>query len=87
MALPAVDCDKAFAMQLMLEDTLLTTQTVYFQVALLYPAPCYIIYMSIFHQIKSYCACVPCHDLEAWSCCFSGEGISFTKLRIWVKLL
>jgi protein transport protein SEC24 len=36
MALPAVDCDKAFAMQLMLEDTLLTTQTVYFQVALLY---------------------------------------------------
>ncbi|OVA19902.1 zinc finger protein [Macleaya cordata] len=36
MALPAVDCDKAFAMQLSLEDTLLTTQTVYFQVALLY---------------------------------------------------
>ena len=37
IALPAVDCDKAFAMQLSLEDTLLTTQTVYFQVALLYP--------------------------------------------------
>jgi protein transport protein SEC24 len=37
MALPAVDCDKAFAMQLMLEETLLSTQTVYFQVALLYP--------------------------------------------------
>ncbi|GLJ20808.1 hypothetical protein SUGI_0379320 [Cryptomeria japonica] len=36
LALPAVDCDKAFAMQLSLEDTLLTTQTVYFQVALLY---------------------------------------------------
>ncbi|KAG0585748.1 hypothetical protein KC19_2G035200 [Ceratodon purpureus] len=36
MALPAVDCDKAFAMQLVLEDTLLSTQTVYFQVALLY---------------------------------------------------
>ncbi|KAL2613081.1 hypothetical protein R1flu_024773 [Riccia fluitans] len=36
MALPAVDCDKAFAMQLTLEDTLLTTQTLYFQVALLY---------------------------------------------------
>lgn len=36
MALPAVDCDKAFAMQLQLEDTLLSTQTVYFQVALLY---------------------------------------------------
>ncbi|XP_031503945.1 protein transport protein Sec24-like At3g07100 isoform X1 [Nymphaea colorata] len=36
MALPAVDCDKAFAMQLALEETLLTTQTVYFQVALLY---------------------------------------------------
>lgn len=37
MALPAVDCDKAYAMQLCLEDTLLTSQTVYFQVALLYP--------------------------------------------------
>eukprot|EP00268_Persea_americana_P055217 TRINITY_DN6401_c0_g2_i1.p1 TRINITY_DN6401_c0_g2~~TRINITY_DN6401_c0_g2_i1.p1 ORF type:complete len:993 (+),score=200.70 TRINITY_DN6401_c0_g2_i1:300-3278(+) len=36
LALPAVDSDKAFAMQLSLEDTLLTTQTVYFQVALLY---------------------------------------------------
>lgn len=36
LALPAVDCDKAYAMQLSLEDTLLTTQTVYFQVALLY---------------------------------------------------
>ncbi|KAH9619758.1 hypothetical protein KSS87_018487 [Heliosperma pusillum] len=38
LALPAVDCDKAFAMQLTLEETLLTTQTVYFQVALLYPS-------------------------------------------------
>lgn len=37
IALPAVDCDKAYAMQLSLEETLLTTQTVYFQVALLYP--------------------------------------------------
>lgn len=36
LALPAVDCDKAFAMQLSLEETLMTTQTVYFQVALLY---------------------------------------------------
>ncbi|KAG1368068.1 protein transport protein Sec24-like [Cocos nucifera] len=36
LALPAVDCDKAFAMQLSLEDTLMTTQIVYFQVALLY---------------------------------------------------
>ncbi|CAL5353728.1 unnamed protein product [Camellia sinensis] len=36
LALPAVDCDKAYAMQLNLEETLLTTQTVYFQVALLY---------------------------------------------------
>ncbi|GMH28103.1 hypothetical protein Nepgr_029946 [Nepenthes gracilis] len=36
LALPAVDCDKAFAMQLCLEETLLTIQTVYFQVALLY---------------------------------------------------
>ncbi|KAG2694555.1 hypothetical protein I3760_08G151200 [Carya illinoinensis] len=40
MALPAVDCDKAYAAQLSLEDTLLTTQTVYFQVALLYTASC-----------------------------------------------
>jgi protein transport protein SEC24 len=37
LALPAVDSDKAFAMQLSLEETLMTTQTVYFQVALLYP--------------------------------------------------
>lgn len=37
LALPAVDCDKAYAMQLSLEETLLTNQTVYFQVALLYP--------------------------------------------------
>ncbi|KAH7679271.1 protein transport protein SEC24 protein [Dioscorea alata] len=36
LALPAVDCDKAFAMQLALEETLITTQTAYFQVALLY---------------------------------------------------
>ncbi|ERN19877.1 protein transport protein Sec24-like At3g07100 [Amborella trichopoda] len=36
LALPAVDCDKAFAMQFSLEETLLNTQTVYFQVALLY---------------------------------------------------
>ncbi|GAB4832920.1 Protein transport protein Sec24A [Ancistrocladus abbreviatus] len=36
LALPAIDCDKAFAMQLCLEETLLTTQTVYFQAALLY---------------------------------------------------
>ncbi|XP_043701190.1 protein transport protein Sec24-like At3g07100 [Telopea speciosissima] len=36
LALPAVDCDKAFAMQFSLEETLLTTQTIYFQVALLY---------------------------------------------------
>nr|GMD61679.1 protein transport protein Sec24-like At3g07100 [Ipomoea batatas] len=36
LALPAVDCDKAYAMQLSLEETLLTSQTVYFQVALLY---------------------------------------------------
>ncbi|RLM66248.1 hypothetical protein C2845_PM16G01150 [Panicum miliaceum] len=35
LALPAVDSDKAFAMQLSLEETLMTTQTVYFQVALL----------------------------------------------------
>ncbi|KAG0473484.1 hypothetical protein HPP92_015341 [Vanilla planifolia] len=35
LALPAVDSDKAFAMQVSLEDSLLTTQIVYFQVALL----------------------------------------------------
>ncbi|KAI3742630.1 hypothetical protein L1987_60319 [Smallanthus sonchifolius] len=40
IALPAVDCDKAYAMQFALEDTLLTTQIVYFQVALLYTASC-----------------------------------------------
>ncbi|KAF4402787.1 hypothetical protein G4B88_010239 [Cannabis sativa] len=40
IALPAVDCDKAFAMQFSLEEALLTTQTVYFQVALLYTASC-----------------------------------------------
>ncbi|KAF5454231.1 hypothetical protein F2P56_023911 [Juglans regia] len=40
MALPAVDCDKAYAAQLSLEETLLTTPTVYFQVALLYTASC-----------------------------------------------
>ncbi|KAL0922326.1 hypothetical protein M5K25_006302 [Dendrobium thyrsiflorum] len=36
LSLPAVDSDKAFAMQLTLEETLLTTQVVFFQVALLY---------------------------------------------------
>ncbi|KAA8515259.1 hypothetical protein F0562_018511 [Nyssa sinensis] len=36
LALPAVDCDKAYAMQFSLEETLLTTQIVYFQVALLF---------------------------------------------------
>ncbi|XP_078432207.1 sec23/Sec24 protein transport family protein [Wolffia australiana] len=36
LALPSVDCDKAFGMQLSLEETLMTSQTVYFQVALLY---------------------------------------------------
>jgi protein transport protein SEC24 len=36
LALPAVDVDKAFAMQLTLEETLLTSPTVYFQVAVLY---------------------------------------------------
>ncbi|EPS71441.1 hypothetical protein M569_03318, partial [Genlisea aurea] len=36
ISLPAVDCDKAYVAQLALEDTLLTTQTVFVQVALLY---------------------------------------------------
>ncbi|KAJ8754890.1 hypothetical protein K2173_015402 [Erythroxylum novogranatense] len=40
LALPVPDCDKAYAMQLSLEETLLTNQTVYFQVALLYTASC-----------------------------------------------
>lgn len=38
IALPATDCDKAYAMQFALEETLLTNQIVYFQVALLYTA-------------------------------------------------
>lgn len=46
LALPAVDCDKAYAAQLSLDETLLTTQTVYFQVALLYP--CLIIFIIYF---------------------------------------
>ena len=37
LALPAVDCDKAYGAQLSLEETLLTSKTVYFQVVLLYP--------------------------------------------------
>lgn len=37
LALPAVDCDKAYAAQFSLEETLLATQTIYFQVVLLYP--------------------------------------------------
>ncbi|KAM3250216.1 hypothetical protein P3L10_004285 [Capsicum annuum] len=37
IALPAVDCDKAYTMHFSLEETLLTSQTVYFQVVLLYP--------------------------------------------------
>ncbi|KAH7662696.1 vWA-like protein [Dioscorea alata] len=36
LELPAVDCDKAFAMQFSLDETLITAQTIYFQVALLY---------------------------------------------------
>ncbi|KAJ7531587.1 hypothetical protein O6H91_14G050000 [Diphasiastrum complanatum] len=36
LALPAVDCDKTYAVQISLEDTLLTSQIVYFQVALLF---------------------------------------------------
>lgn len=54
LALPAVDCDKAYAAQLSLEDTLLTTQTVYFQVALLYP--CLIIIQLYFMHYP--CMCV-----------------------------
>jgi protein transport protein SEC24 len=50
LALPAVDCDKAFAMQLTLEDTLMTTQTVYFQVALLYPLIDLLNFLTIMFQ-------------------------------------
>lgn len=50
MGLPAVDCDKSFAMQLVLEDTLLTTQTVYFQVALLYPS--FLIFIGLLFEIN-----------------------------------
>jgi hypothetical protein len=37
LGLPALDCDKAFVTQLSLEEKSLTTETVYFQVSLLYP--------------------------------------------------
>ncbi|MBA0654497.1 hypothetical protein Goklo_021491, partial [Gossypium klotzschianum] len=40
LGLPTVDCDKAYAVQLSLEETLLTTQTVYLQAVLLYTASC-----------------------------------------------
>ncbi|KAL7126656.1 hypothetical protein ABFS83_14G202200 [Erythranthe nasuta] len=36
LALPALDCDKAYGAQFCLDETLLTTQIAYFQVALLY---------------------------------------------------
>lgn len=54
LALPAVDCDKAFAMQLALEETLMTTQTVYFQVALLYP---YLKYLVIAFNLMLFALC------------------------------
>ena len=47
MALPAVDCDKAFAMQMILEESLLTSQTAYLQAALLYPSALGLILFSI----------------------------------------
>lgn len=47
LALPAVDCDKAFAMQLNLDETLLTIQTVYFQVALLYPSASFFFFFCL----------------------------------------
>lgn len=53
LALPAVDSDKAFAMQLSLEETLLTTQVVFFQVALLYTSS------SGERRIRSHTAAVP----------------------------
>lgn len=61
LALPAVDCDKAYAMQLSLEETLLTTQTVYFQVALLYPLP------DITDNYEFACL-LSCHSLLAIDC-------------------
>ncbi|GER29733.1 transport protein Sec24 [Striga asiatica] len=56
LALPAVDCDKAYAAQLSLEETLLATQTVYFQVALLYPF-CKILHMK--RRIRVHTAAAP----------------------------
>lgn len=53
LALPTVDSDKAFAMQLSLEETLLTTQAVFFQVALLYTSS------SGERRIKVHTAAVP----------------------------
>ena len=47
MALPAVDCDKAFAMQMVLEESLLTSQTAYLQAALLYPSAVGLILFSV----------------------------------------
>ncbi|KVI12414.1 Gelsolin domain-containing protein [Cynara cardunculus var. scolymus] len=55
LALPAVDCDKAYAMQFALEETLLTTQIVYFQVALLYPSLILSSQIFLFNSVFEVC--------------------------------
>ncbi|MBA0567461.1 hypothetical protein Golob_012196 [Gossypium lobatum] len=63
LALPAVDCDKAYAMQLSLEETLLSTPTVYFQVALLYPSNGLLIYCILWREAyqSTYRSCPCCY--------------------------
>ncbi|XP_060195589.1 protein transport protein SEC24 A [Lycium barbarum] len=79
IALPAVDCDKAYAMQLSLEETLLTSQTVFFQIALLYTSS------SGERRIRVHTAAAPVvSDLgEMYRLADTGAIISvFTRLAI-----
>ncbi|CAN4083632.1 unnamed protein product [Withania somnifera] len=79
IALPAVDCDKAYAMQLSLEETLLTSPTVYFQIALLYTSS------SGERRIRVHTAAAPVvSDLgEMYRLADTGAIISlFTRLAI-----
>ncbi|XP_055806658.1 protein transport protein SEC24 A isoform X1 [Solanum dulcamara] len=79
IALPAVDCDKAYAMQLSLEETLLTSQTIFFQIALLYTSS------SGERRIRVHTAAAPVvSDLgEMYRLADTGAIISlFTRLAI-----
>ncbi|KAE9463939.1 hypothetical protein C3L33_04135, partial [Rhododendron williamsianum] len=76
LALPAVDCDKAYAMQLGLEEALLTAQTVYFQVALLYPLT--YISKNFYSPITRACNC--------GSCLLEKLLISFFSLKIMIQM-